>query len=102
MPKGKKTVNKEIPTTSEATDKKVYNSNLIKNVEYSSEDLNEILPQFAVVGRPNAGKSSLINSIIDNQRHIVSDIPGTTRDSCLLYTSPSPRDRTRSRMPSSA
>ena len=35
-----KTVNKEIPTTSEATDKKVYNSNLIKNVEYSSEDLN--------------------------------------------------------------
>ena len=34
------TVNKEIPNTFETTDKKVYNSNLIKNVEYSSEDLN--------------------------------------------------------------
>ena len=58
---------------------------LAKNLVNSSEDLNEVLPQFAVVGRPNAGKSSLINSIIDNQRHIVSDIPGTTRDSTDSY-----------------
>ncbi|MEC8598971.1 MAG: ribosome biogenesis GTPase Der [Bacteroidota bacterium] len=54
---------------------------LAKNLPGSSEDLNEEIPQFAVVGRPNAGKSSLINSIIDNNRHIVSEIPGTTRDS---------------------
>tara|TARA_A200000113_G_scaffold220660_1_gene231175 strand:- start:11852 stop:13156 length:1305 start_codon:yes stop_codon:yes gene_type:complete len=54
---------------------------LAKNLPSSSEDLNQELPQFAVVGRPNAGKSSFINSIIDNNRHIVSEVPGTTRDS---------------------
>ena len=54
---------------------------LAKNLPNISEDLNQELPQFAVVGRPNAGKSSLINSIIENNRHIVSDVPGTTRDS---------------------
>ena len=54
---------------------------LAKNLPSSSEDLNQELPQFAVVGRPNAGKSSLINSIIENNRHIVSEVPGTTRDS---------------------
>ncbi len=55
--------------------------NLAKNLSRISKDLNEELPQFAVVGRPNAGKSSFINSIIDDDRHIVSEIPGTTRDS---------------------
>ena len=54
---------------------------LAKDLSSSSEDLNQELPQFAVVGRPNAGKSSLINSIIENNRHIVSEVPGTTRDS---------------------
>ncbi len=54
---------------------------LAMNLPSSSEDLNHELPQFAVVGRPNAGKSSFINSIIDNNRHIVSEVPGTTRDS---------------------
>ena len=54
---------------------------LAKNLPSSSEDLNQEMPQFAVVGRPNAGKSSLINSIIENNRHIVSEVPGTTRDS---------------------
>ena len=39
------------------------------------------LPKFAVVGRPNAGKSSYINSLIGETRYIVTDIPGTTRDS---------------------
>ncbi|MBR1387706.1 MAG: ribosome biogenesis GTPase Der [Alloprevotella sp.] len=43
----------------------------------------ERIPRIAVVGRPNAGKSSLINSFIGEDRHIVTDIAGTTRDSIL-------------------
>jgi len=41
-------------------------------------------PKFAIVGRPNAGKSSLINAFIGVDRHIVTDVAGTTRDS--IYT----------------
>ena len=40
-----------------------------------------VLPRFAVVGRPNAGKSSFINALIGKDRYIVTDIAGTTRDS---------------------
>lgn len=39
------------------------------------------LPRFAVVGRPNAGKSSFINTLIGEERNIVTDVAGTTRDS---------------------
>lgn len=39
------------------------------------------LPRFAVVGRPNAGKSSFINALLGHERYIVTDIAGTTRDS---------------------
>ena len=42
------------------------------------------IPKIAIVGRPNAGKSSIINAFIDEDRHIVTDIAGTTRDS--IYT----------------
>ncbi len=41
---------------------------------------DENIPRFAVVGRPNAGKSSLINAFIGEERNIVTDIAGTTRD----------------------
>ena len=41
----------------------------------------EDLPRFAVVGRPNAGKSSFINALLGEERYIVTDVPGTTRDS---------------------
>ena len=43
------------------------------------EEENE-LPRFTVVGRPNAGKSSFINALIGEERYIVTDIAGTTRD----------------------
>ena len=39
------------------------------------------IPKFAVVGKPNVGKSTFINMLLEEDRHIVSDIPGTTRDS---------------------
>ncbi|MEL6917033.1 MAG: ribosome biogenesis GTPase Der [Bacteroidota bacterium] len=47
--------------------------------EYENEE--DELPRFAVVGRPNAGKSSFINALIGEDRYIVTDIAGTTRDS---------------------
>ena len=50
----------------------------------TAETIEEGIPRFAVVGRPNAGKSSLINAFIGEDRHIVTDIAGTTRDS--IYT----------------
>lgn len=52
--------------------------------EDKPEELEEELPRIAVIGRPNAGKSSLINAFIGEDRHIVTDIAGTTRDS--IYT----------------
>jgi GTP-binding protein len=45
------------------------------------EEDEEELPRFAVVGRPNAGKSSFINALIGEERYIVTDVAGTTRDS---------------------
>ncbi len=49
------------------------------------EDEEERLPHFAVVGRPNVGKSSLINSLIGKERNIVTPFSGTTRDSIDTY-----------------
>jgi GTP-binding protein len=49
--------------------------------EDSDETLREnSLPKFAIIGQPNAGKSSLLNALIGQERTIVSDIAGTTRD----------------------
>ena len=50
----------------------------------SGEETDENIPRFAVVGRPNAGKSSIVNAFIGEERNIVTEIAGTTRDS--VYT----------------
>ena len=50
----------------------------------AQEQQTEDIPRFAIVGRPNAGKSSIINAFIGEERNIVTDIAGTTRDS--IYT----------------
>ena len=56
----------------------------LPQVDPDAEEQLEDIPRFAIVGRPNAGKSSLINAFIGEERHIVTDIAGTTRDS--IYT----------------
>lgn len=52
--------------------------------KHSEEEPLADIPKFAVVGRPNAGKSSMINALMGEDRNIVTDIAGTTRDS--IYT----------------
>lgn len=49
-----------------------------------TEVIEEDIPRIAIVGRPNAGKSSIINAFLDDNRNVVTDIAGTTRDS--IYT----------------
>lgn len=53
---------------------------LVKVLPEKEEREEDELPRFAVVGRPNAGKSSFINALIGEDRYIVTDIAGTTRD----------------------
>ena len=54
---------------------------VIASLPEKEEKIEDELPRFAVVGRPNAGKSSFINALIGVDRFIVTDIAGTTRDS---------------------
>jgi GTP-binding protein len=53
---------------------------LVKVLPEKDNEESSELPRFAVVGRPNAGKSSFINALIGEDRYIVTDIAGTTRD----------------------
>ncbi|MBR6745947.1 MAG: ribosome biogenesis GTPase Der [Muribaculaceae bacterium] len=56
----------------------------LPEVDDNNDDVVDDIPKFAIVGRPNAGKSSIINAFIGEERNIVTDIAGTTRDS--IYT----------------
>ena len=58
---------------------------VIEKLSFDKKDnVEENIPRFAVVGRPNVGKSSIINAFVGEDRNIVTDIAGTTRDS--IYT----------------
>lgn len=52
-----------------------------EDFEYSEQEEKDDKIRIAIVGRPNAGKSSIVNALLDTKRVIVSDISGTTRDS---------------------
>lgn len=54
---------------------------LVKYLPEETTDFESDLPKFTVVGRPNVGKSSIINAFLGNERNIVTNIAGTTRDS---------------------
>jgi GTPase len=57
---------------------------VVKKLPEAEERQEEDLPVVAVVGRPNVGKSSLVNSLIGESRNIVTPLAGTTRDSILI------------------
>lgn len=63
--------------TGELLDKIV---DLIQPEPEKEESEENALPKFAIVGRPNVGKSTFLNILVGEERNIVSDIPGTTRD----------------------
>ncbi len=57
---------------------------IVRNLPEKAPETIPELPRVAIVGRPNVGKSSLVNSLLGEERNIVTPIPGTTRDS--IYT----------------
>ncbi len=54
---------------------------ITEDFEYDENDIDSDLIKLAIVGKPNAGKSSIVNALLGEERVIVSDVSGTTRDS---------------------
>lgn len=54
---------------------------LVKLLPEERQEAKEELPSLAVIGRPNVGKSSFVNALLEDDRSIVTEMPGTTRDS---------------------
>lgn len=58
---------------------------VVLNIDEEAEVLRTDIPRFAIVGQPNVGKSSMVNAMLGQDRNIVTDIAGTTRDSIHTY-----------------
>ncbi|CRK85536.1 GTPase Der [Candidatus Providencia siddallii] len=58
----------------------------ITTIKYEKDNIKHSFIKLAIVGRPNVGKSTLINCILKKERVVVSDVPGTTRDSIYIST----------------
>ncbi|WP_185871892.1 ribosome biogenesis GTPase Der [Blattabacterium cuenoti] len=94
--------------TGELLDKliEIFKKEFLKKKDKTLE--NEFLPRFSIIGRPNVGKSTLINSFLNKNHHIVTNISGTTRDSldvlykkceyeCILIDTPGVRKKSKIR-----
>ena len=80
-----------------SNNKRIDYSNLIVDIDDDSKEYIKLVSRYALKGELE------IWAIISSFRNVLNQkIDGDVVEACLLYTSPSPRDRTRSRMPSSA